>query len=150
MHKSPLVWKALSEAIFGADTGGIQNRHHKQILYQLAYQVNQDKDHILDEMTKFMGREGTLNAKVPKKMFVTRWHLVGVAAEDMLRRMEEVDSNGEKAIPEIFFHMSSLDAKSSVASKGWMFLAKNSTDPRHITAFTWEAEQNVRWNVLTA
>ncbi len=83
-------------------------------------------------------------------MCVTRWHLVGLAAEDMLLCMEEVDSNGDKATPEIFFHMSSLDPKSSVASKGSMFLAENSTDPRHIAALTWEAEHNVRWNVLTA
>lgn len=136
MQKSPLVWKALSEGIFGPDTGGIQNRHYKQLLYQLWYQVSQDKVHILDELAKFMGREGTLNAKMPKKMVVTRWHLQGIAAEDMLARMEEVDCYGDKAIPPILFHMASLEAKGSVAYKGWMFLAENIMDKRHIVGLT--------------
>ncbi len=42
MHKPPLIWKALDEGIFGGDTGSIQNRHHKQLMYQLWFNVQQD------------------------------------------------------------------------------------------------------------
>ena len=76
-HKHPLVWKAMSEGIFGADTGGIQNALHKQLLYQLWFQIEQDKEALLFEIRNFMGNDHCINGKMPRKMCTTRWQLVG-------------------------------------------------------------------------
>ena len=149
-HKHPLVWKAMSEGIFGADTGGIQNVHHKQLLYQLWFQIEQDKEALLFEIRNFMGNDHCINGKMPRKMCTTRWQFVGQCAESWLQRKDEKDASGKPAFPGLFRHMAGREEKGSVPFKGWEFLANHCMDPRMVFAMTWETEHNERWTTLSA
>jgi hypothetical protein len=115
MHKHPLIWKAIDEGTFGVDQASIQNRHHKQLLFQLHYTVNLDKDAILNEIERYMGlKGGSENGKTPNQMCETRWHLVGRAARSWLKRKYELDCRGQPAMPGLFRHMASREVKGSM------------------------------------
>ena len=150
-HKIPLEWKAMDEAAFGADNGGIQAAHHKQLLYQKWFMIEQDEEALRAEMGIYMGLKGkSLNEKKPPKMCVTRWQLVGNAASSWLRCKEELDCRGDRAFPGIFRHMANRETRGSVPYKGWMFLANHCMDPRFHVAMLWEEEHNQRWSWLCA
>jgi len=151
MHKAPLVWKVIDEGTFGPDNGGIQSPHHKQLLYQLWFMIEQDEGALSDEVGNYMGLKGkSENEKKPPRMCVTRWQLVGIAAESWLKRKEEIDCRGERAFPGLFRHMASREARGTVPHKGWMYLANHCMDPRLNAAIIWEAEHNQRWGSLCA
>ena len=120
-HKHPLVWKAMSKGIFGADTGGIQNVHHKQLLYQLWFQIEQDKEALLFEIRKFMGNGHCINGKMPRKICTTRW----------LQRKDEKDDSAKPAFPGLFRHIADREDKGSVRFKGWDFFGELLHGPTH-------------------
>lgn len=150
-HKHPLEWKVIDEAIFGPDTGGIQAAHHKQLLYQRWFMIEQDEEAVRAQMGIYMGLKGkSLNEKKAPKMCVTRWQLVGNAAASWLKCKEELDCRGDPAFPGIFRHMANRETRGSVPHKGWMFLANHCMDPRFHVAMLWEEEHNQRWSWLCA
>jgi hypothetical protein len=153
-HKTALVWKVLSEAVNGKDTGTIQDFHPYQILYQLNYNMSKETLTALmmgiEAMSLGDRSLASFMAMMPDKIQVTRWNSVGRAAKSYLELLKLKDVDGEYLILKMFEYM--VDHSSGVSKAAWQYMSDYGTDRRMIAGMIFENEFNDTvwdpWNVF--